>query len=389
MKKRKNLYCFLIAIIVVGVFMGISMSTVGATELSDNVNEQLENIDLTELEKFYNENLIGAEGVDFFSVLGKMLNGEFTFTTDSGLNYAFQVFFNQLIEVIPSLLSIVAIAIFCGIINNVKSSTFSESTSSIVNFVAILAVALILSANLFSIFINARNLIQNLTKSTEIMSPIILTMMVASGGNISAGIYKPVVALLSGGIANIFLCVILPLIVISCIFNIISDFSDTARLRKLSEFFTGLIKWIIGLVVVIYSFFITAQGITVANYDGISMKAAKYVISNGVPIIGGFLGGGFDLVVAGSVLIKNSIGMVVVFALFYNLLSPVLFMVAFNLVLKFIAGVTEPVANSKIPEFCVNISKSITHLIVAVLMVGLMFFVTILLMIFSANAFVI
>ena len=166
----------------------------------------------------------------------------------------------------------------------------------------------------------------------------------------------------------------------------ISDISPDVQLRKYADFFLSIVKWLVGLVVVIYGFFITAQGITAGNFDGISFKALKYAISNGVPIIGGFVGSGFDLVVAGSILIKNSIGIVVVLALFYNLLSPIMYMIVLNLALKLISSITEPISDIKVSNFCSSISKSITYLIVSIIMVGIMFFVTILLMIFSGNS---
>jgi hypothetical protein len=54
----------------------------------------------------------------------------------------------------------------------------------------------------------------------------------------------------------------------------------------------------------------TVQGITSASIDGISIRATKYAISNSIPIVGGFLRDGFDIVIAGSVLIKNAVGII-------------------------------------------------------------------------------
>ena len=93
------------------------------------------------------------------------------------------------------------------------------------------------------------------------------------------------------------------------------------------------------------------------------------------------------MILAGSVLIKNAVGIAVVVALFYMILSPVLNLAVFSLLLKLTAALVEPISDSRIANFCVSMSKTVTYLTVTLLAVGFMLFVTVLLMIFSANAF--
>ena len=49
-----------------------------------------------------------------------------------------------------------------------------------------------------------------------------------------------------------------------------------------------------------------------------------FVLSGYVPILGGYLSQGFDLISAGCVLIKNSIGMIGIIAVLYLVLKPIL-----------------------------------------------------------------
>jgi stage III sporulation protein AE len=136
----------------------------------------------------------------------------------------------------------------------------------------------------------------------------------------------------------------------------------------------------------IFGVFISVQGITSACHDGISFKIAKYTISNSVPIVGGFVKDGFELVILTSVLLKNAIGVISVFVLFSIVLSPIAYMIVFSLLLKFTAALTENVADIRISNFCTNISKCITYLCASVILVGFMLLITISLMILSANS---
>ena len=127
-----------------------------------------------------------------------------------------------------------------------KSSFLDESISEVVSLVCLLSIILLLSGQIFSLYKITENIIQNIAKLTEIMSPIILTLMVASGGNVSASIYTPTVAFLSNGIISIFLYLIMPLVALTFIFNMISNFSSSIKLEKFSAVATSLMKWVIG-----------------------------------------------------------------------------------------------------------------------------------------------
>ena len=214
------------------------------------------------------------------------------------------------------------------------------------------------------------------------MSPIIITLMIASGGKVSASVYKPAVAFLSNGVIGICAKLLIPIVGVMIILSVISNFSSVIKLKKFSDFTASIIKWVLGITIAVFGIFITIQGITSASFDGISIRATKYALSNSIPIVGGFIKDGFDLIVAGNVLIKNTVGIIVVFALFFTILSPLFQILSFSLMLKLVSGITEPIADGKISDFCTSISKSISYFLSIILMVGFMVFITVLLMIF-------
>ncbi len=359
-----------------------------ADELSDNINEQLENIDFSQFEQYFNSLKNLPNDKSFFTYIKGMLNGEFDLDFNSVLTYVLNSLFLSFKGFLPVFLAIIAIALLCGVLEKLKSSFLDESISEVVSFVCLLSIILLLSGQIFSFYETTENIIKNIANLTEIMSPIILTLMVASGGNVSASIYKPAVAFLSNGIISIFLYLIMPLIALTIIFNIISNFSSSIKLEKFSAVATSLIKWIIGFVITIFTVFLSIQGITSATFDGISIKATKYAISNSVPIVGGLIRDGFDLIIAGSVLIKNVVGITGVFALFYTLISPLITIFIFSLMLKLVCALVQPLTDSKITNFCETTSKALSYLSVVLISVGFMLFITILLTIISANAFI-
>ena len=358
-----------------------------ADELKNNIDQQLENIDLDEFEEYFNESVSTIINVDFFTYINKILNGEYDFEFETFSTYLFDLIKINVKNFSTVFIEIFIIALICGILQKMKSSTLSSGVSEIILFVGLLAVILILSGQIISIWKSVKIAIENIAKLTEIMSPIILTLMVAAGGSVSASVYKPAVAFLSNTIINVMLNVVLPLIALMIIFNTLSNFSSSIKLDKFSDVATNIIKWIVGLIIAVFGIFLSIQGITSATFDGISIKATKFALSNSIPLVGGFLKDGFDLVVAGSVLIKNAVGISAVVVLFYSIISPIMNIAIFSLLLKFVSAMIEPISDTKISSFCFGVSKCITYLSIALITVGFMLFITILLMTISCNSF--
>lgn len=377
-----------IFLIIASIFSFANPKTTFADSLSDAIDEQIENIDFSKLEEYFNslDNL--PNNFDLITCVNQMLKGEYDLNFNSIIEYVFNVFFSNLKNSLSKFSIIIAIALFCGIMQKIKGSFMSDEISEVIFFVCFLSIIILLISEIVSIYNIAKNIIKNIANLTEIMSPIILTLMVASGGNVSAKVYKPTVAFLSNGVINIFLSIIMPLIAIMIIFNVISKFSQSLKLEKFSEIASSLIKWIIGIIVTIFGIFISIQGITSATYDGVSIRATKYAISNSIPIVGGFIRDGFDLIVAGSILIKNVIGITSVFALFYLIISPIIYIATFSLLLKLVSAIVNCISDTKISSFCDSMSKCINYISAALISVGFMLFITILLITFSANSFI-
>ena len=75
--KNKQIIIFFVLLVAFSCVFNLGNKTVYADELSDNVKEQLENLDLTDLSDFFNENVNLGE-IDFFSYINSLLNGEYS-----------------------------------------------------------------------------------------------------------------------------------------------------------------------------------------------------------------------------------------------------------------------------------------------------------------------
>lgn len=358
--------------------------------LSESIDELLDTLDIEELENYLNT--LSAEQQELFGgsiseKLRAIINGDFSLDYGNVLSASLRLVFDDLSGLLPMFCVICAIAILCGILNRFKSSFAENGTSKLIFFICYSAVLVVILSSLAGIISSCTDTAGSLQRQMQAVFPVLLTLIATSGGTVSVAVYQPAVLFLSEIVVNVVAGVVFPLATLMCVLNMVGGMSGEIRLKKFSAFFAGVIKWMLGITLTAFTVFLTVQGITSATYDGLSFKAAKYAVSNSVPIIGGFLGSGFDLLAAGSVLIKNSLGSCGLILLVSVIGVPLVQLIAYNLFLKLSAAVVEPVGDAAIADFLSNLSGTVNYYTAGLLAVGFMYFVTILLLICSSNTF--
>ncbi len=234
---------------------------------------------------------------------------------------------------------------------------------------------------LIECFSSTKNCIYEMKTQMQLVFPIMLTLIAASGGTVSVAVCKPAVAFFTGTIVTVISSIMLPLTVTIIVLSMASNLTKELKISKFSAFFKSINKWIIGISISVFGLFLTLQGLTAATHDGIVRRAAKYAIGNGVPIVGGFLSGGFDLAVAGSVLIKNALGTLSIFLMISIIFEPLLLLISVNVLLRFPAAITQPFGESRISDFLGETADNLHYCSAGLLFTAFMYFLSIVIMV--------
>lgn len=352
-------------------------------ELEQNVEDLIGSLDTKELQD-YLDSLSEFGGMRVKDKLKELITGDYALDYSSLGEAVFHFVWDEMRTMLPAFAVILAVALLCGILNSVKNGFLHSTMSDIINFIGYISVGAVVLACLIDVLTSGFNAVNSMRKQMEIVYPILLTLMAASGGAVSAAVYRPAVAFLSSAIVNLFTSLVMPVAVVVIVLSFVGNLSQDVRTEKLGDFFKSISKWLVGLTLGIFGLFLSVQGITSAQYDGMSLRAAKYVISGSVPIVGGFLSGGVDIVIAGSVLIKNALGSFSLYLLFGTVLRPVLLFVAFQLFLRLAAAATEPVGG-KISSFLSRLAGDIGYFLAGILCVAFLYFLTLILLICSSG----
>ena len=132
---------------------------------------------------------------------------------------------------------------------------------------------------------------------------------------------------------------------------------------------------------------LSIQGISAGSFDSISVRTMKFTMSSYVPVLGGYLSQGMDIILASSVLIKNAVGVVGIMILLSSIIAPILEIVVLSLMFKIVSAILQPLNNNKLTNFLHATSHCIIMLSTCLIVVAFMYLIMIGLCMASANIF--
>ncbi len=354
------------------------------TELGNIVKEQLKELNLEDLQSYFST-LNGFTDQTVSERLIAYIKGEKFDYKNFGENILI-ILFEKIEQILPSFLSIIIIALLTSLIATLRGGALVGTSLEMIFLISFATTLIPLISILTEGIKGAFNGVREMQAQMQLIYPLMLTLMAASGGTLSAAIAKPTVAFFSTSIVSLISTIVFPLTITIIAFSMAGKLSKELKIGTFTAFFKSINKWIIGISISVFGLFFTIQGITAATYDGVVRRAAKYAIGNGIPIVGGFLSGGFDLAIAGSILIKNSLGNMGIFLMVSVLFEPLLLLIAINLMLRLTSAVAQPFGDSRIADFLGETADNLNFCTAGLLFTAFLYFLSIVLMICASEA---
>lgn len=361
-------------------------------EVEDNldevVNDALNDLDLAGYDELLNllreYNDVSVSGT-VRQIVNDILNGESDLGFSYFLNMSSKLLLGEAANIIPQLLLIIVIALLFGILQNLSSGFAKASTQKIV-YLACYGLMLTIMVYMVSKSItNAVRTFDFLGKFNDVCFPVLVTLVAALGGSASAAIYQPLVLVFGSVLMKIITVVVMPLFYVTFVFGLVGNLSDNLKLEKFSKTVKSAAEWILGISFSLFITFLTAQGITGASFDSLAAKGAKFALSSYVPIIGSYLKDGFDIIVAGCIVVKNALGLCSIIILLTAVLAPVIKIALLMLGFKFTAAVLEPVGEAKFTSALYVVADSMKILIIAIACAALSALIMLMMIIYTCN----
>ncbi|RKD34573.1 stage III sporulation protein AE [Thermohalobacter berrensis] len=353
------------------------------------IDEQLKNLRLDELQKLIveinNTSNQYLPKIQFKQFIISLIKGEQVINVEEILTGILKIIFNEVIANSYLLGKLLILSIIFAILTNLQSA-FEKNTISKLSFYVCYLVLLSIAIKSFTIGMGiGKQAIEDMVVFIQALLPVLITLLVAVGGIASSALFQPIILGAVSVISTLMKDIILPLIFFSAIIGIVSKMSERIQISRLSSLIRQISIAIIGFTMTIFIGVMSIQGATTAKVDGLTIRTAKFAVDSFIPIVGGFISDAMDTVVGCSMVLKNAVGVVGLIALFIVCIIPIIKLLSLILIYKVVCVVIEPISDSKIVDCLNEISNSIFLIFATVTSVGVMFFISISIIIGAGN----
>lgn len=369
----------------------IAFAIEGEEELTQNIESIINGLDLSSLQSYLDS--YGNEYVYSFSQSAKGLI-EFLVNGDLGVNYSdylqklFLSLFKGIGDLFPGFLQIIAVTILCAITTDAEGGIISKSTATVIRLACTSIILLIITSMLVGIISSSVGCVNAISRQIDIITPILITLTVLTGGSGSGAIYTPCATFLGQGAIYLVSGVIIPLTFAVIILNFMSKINPEISFTGITSLLKSVMKWIMGITVAVFGLFITVQSTSTSLFNGIFFKVTKYLVGNSVPIVGNLISSGVDMIVLSGSLVKSSVGLTGIVLLISSVIEPIISLIAFSLLLKISGAIAQSIGEKTNYSLFSDLSKDVEFMIAGVLIVAFMYFLTIMLIINSTYAFI-
>lgn len=387
MKSRPFIILFLLSFLLFSVASG-TISAYAKSEIEQNLKDEIQSslnsIISEEIEQYvYNLSLNGQK-ISLKQLINDLINGEGEIKLNNLFDYLTSSITTGLKSTLFSMLSIIVLSILSGLSASLTSGFKKEGTKNIIHLTIYGAIVCTLAFSVATLVQDAIKTINVISDVFDLSFPIILTLLTAVGGKSSIMVFESVTTIYSNLLIKTITNVISPLFCAITIFTFVGNLTDTVKLEKLSKSFRSIANWTLGISFSLLTTLVTIQGVVGVGFDNITIKSAKFALSNYVPILGGYLSEGFDIVLASLVVIKNAFGFAIFFIIILLVLTPIIKILTFSFGLKLISGFVEIYGQTKISSLLYDLSSNF-NLLIATL--GGVFFMVFIFTILLTSAF--
>ncbi|WP_017755732.1 stage III sporulation protein AE [Calidifontibacillus oryziterrae] len=352
------------------------------------IDNQLEKLGINEVKHFWDEIIAEYGGFLPESQKGSFIDfvkGDKQFSIHEWLKGFIKYILYELLANGKLLGTLIMLTIFSVVLQTIQTA-FEHHTVSKVAYAIVYIVLLVIALNSFHLALTyVEAAIQNMISFMIALVPLLLGLIASIGNLASVAFFHPIIIFLVNTSGLLVQKITLPLLFLSAILSIVSTLTEHYKLTQLAGLLKNIAVWMLGTFLTIFLGVISVQGTTASVADGITIRTAKFVTNNVVPVFGRTLTDAADTVLGASVLLKNTIGLVGVAILLIMAVFPAIKVLVLAFIYKAVAALLQPLGGGPIIQCLDVISKSIVYIFAALAIVSLMFFLAITIIVSAAN----
>lgn len=329
----------------------------------------------------YTQNIYG--NINLSDIFSNIIKGKYK--TNFIKSTIFTLFGKDVKESFRLMFNVLIIIIIHSVMKEIIENLGNNSSAKIAYFVQYLMIVTLVTQSFLSVLNITKEAIDNLSNFMNLLIPLLTTLILTTGCISISNIFQPTLIFLSSMLGNFFNNFLIPVLLMSITFSIISNISDKVQLDKLSKFFKSSIVWILGILLTVFTCLISVEGTLSSSVDALTAKTTKAAVSNFIPVVGKILGDTTETIIGCSNILKNAVGIIGLIIIVGIVLIPLLKILTLWVTFCLTSAICEIIADNKIVKLTSQIADSYRILLAILFSVSIMFFIAITLVLKITN----
>lgn len=206
------------------------------------------------------------------------------------------------------LVMLLAVIVAGSLTESFGSCIESKSVSNVYGTVCVLIAIGIISDPIIKCVETASNTLYSGSDFMTSYIPVFTGIMVSSGCITSASAYSAVMVLFTECVSAVTANYLMPLVSICTALGIIESINGAFDLTSITDMISKAVKFILGFAMTVFIGLLSLQSIIGVSADTIGVKAAKYLASNCIPVVGGAVADAYTTLKASLGILRGGVG---------------------------------------------------------------------------------
>lgn len=326
---------------------GTEKEKITQTEAS-TVSDILEELDLSRVQRMLDQ-MLGEESFSMKDMLDGLIKGEKVLSEDTVQEMVHSFLFSGLEKEKSLLIKILLLILLSAVLANFADVFESGQIGDICFYIVYLLLFILLMDSFSSV---TRSVQQTITWMAEFMRGLapayFLTISIAAGSSTAAVFYEGVL-ILTWLIQEVILNLLFPGACLYVLISLINNLSKEEMLGKMAELLDTAVSWglktLLGMVVGLQ----IVRGLIAPVMDTLK-RSALGKAAGALPGVGNAVNMVTELVLTSAVLVRNCLGVVILFAFVAAGAGPVIHYGILSLLYRFLAAIAQPVSEKRIVD---------------------------------------
>ena len=332
------------------------------TEASlDKTGELLiEKMELQEVQQLL-DHMLEDRSFSIKDTLYRLLSGKQILSKEMLQTLVFELFFRELQQERKFFLEILFLIFVSAVFTNFSSAFGNTQVGEISFYVSYLFFFTLCMHAFTGLCESLSHVLAWITEFMRALAPAYFLAVAASVGAATAALFYEGVLVLAWMVEWALQSILLPGVSLYVLLSLINHMSKEEMLGKAAELTGTLMNWSLKTLLGVMAGLNLVRGLVSPVMDTLKRSTLGRV-AGALPGIGNAVNAVTEVLLAGAVLVRNSLGLVFLLALLLAGLSPLVHYVFLSLVWRFLAAVAQPVSDKRLVSCLETMGEGCTYL---------------------------